>query len=136
MENAPEDEDEEGLPSDVREQSLLLFDDEEWVVAVPMTAWAAWWWGQYSQWCTAHEPGSFGKYQAKGPLVVFCSRSEGDSWQLHPATGEFRDERNRLVSWRGFLSRNPSIMAAIIGVLARACPTPSASVMGEMGSGA
>lgn len=108
------------MPADVRDQSLLLLDKGDWLIGVPFTPFAAWWWGRQTNWCTAEEPGLFLEYHAKGPLVIFCLRSQDLCWQLHPATGEFRNADNRTASWRGFLSRHPAVVEAIVNLLALA----------------
>lgn len=106
------------LPPEISAQSLILHSDAEWIIVVPQTAAAAMWWGRYTAWCTAEEESYFHHYRKRGPLVMLCSRSEGLCWQLHPVTGEFRDDRNRRASWRGFLCRYPGVLDAITGYFA------------------
>jgi len=108
----------EGIPEDVWGQSLCLLDDAEWLIVVPLSPWAARWWGRFTDWCTAEALPSFWDYNDKGPLIVFCRRADGLRWQLHPVTGEFRDEANKAVSWRRFLGRYPAVMGAVVRVLA------------------
>lgn len=117
MERAPPDIADDGIPEDVWGQSLFLLDDAEWLIAVPLSPWAARWWGRFTDWCTAEALPCFWEYSDKGPLIVFCSRVEGRRWQLHPVTGEFRDENNKAVSWRRFLGRYPAVMGAVVSVL-------------------
>jgi hypothetical protein len=107
----------EGIPEDVWGQSLFLLDDDDWLIAVPLSPGAARWWGRLTDWCTAEWLPTFWEYRDKGPLIVFCSRAEGRRWQLHPVTGEFRDENNKMVSWRRFLARYPAVMGAVVNVL-------------------
>lgn len=107
------------LPSEIRVSSLILLDDDDWLIGIPLKASAAMWWGRYTTWCTAVDESFYRKYRENGHLIVFISRSEGGSWQLQPATGEFRNEFNKRVSWRGFVNRNPSILSLLITVLAR-----------------
>jgi len=40
------------------------------------------------------------------------------AWQLHAASGEFRDACNRRASWRGFLSRHPEMASALLAAVA------------------
>ena len=110
----------DGIPEDVWGQSLFLLDDADWLIVVPQSAGAARWWGRGSDWCTAESLPSFWEYNDRGPLIVFCHRGAGLRWQLHPATGEFRDEHNKALSWRRFLGRYPAVMGAVVRVLARA----------------
>jgi hypothetical protein len=111
---------EDGIPEDVWGQSLFLLDNADWLIAAPLSPGAARWWGRFTEWCTAENLPSFWEYNDKGPLIVFCSRVEGRRWQLHPATGEFRDEHNKAVSWRRFLGRYPAVMGAVVALLAMA----------------
>lgn len=83
-----------------------------------MTLWAAAWWGRYTDWCTARDMSAFEVYNRQGPLLVFRHRAGVGFWQLHPVTGEFRDALNRQASWRGFLSRYPSVCGALFGMAA------------------
>jgi hypothetical protein len=117
VETVPPDIADDGIPEDVWGQSLMLLDSAEWLVAVPLSPGAARWWGRFTDWCTAETLPSFWEYNDKGPLIVFCARVEGRRWQLHAATGEFRDERNKAVSWRRFLGRYPAVMGAVVNVL-------------------
>lgn len=107
------------MPLDVESQSFVLFDSAEWLIGIPRSPWAARWWGQHTDWCTAADLGAFWEYRDKGPLVVFRCLTSGMRWQFHPATGEFRDGRNKQVSWRGFVCRNPVVLDAIAGVFGR-----------------
>jgi hypothetical protein len=104
------------VPTDVLPESLLLLRNRRWLVGVPLTYHAACWWGSWTQWCTARDEPSFDLYFRQGPLVVFMERVASWRWQLHPATGEFRDMDGRRVSWRGFVSRNPEVLDAFVPV--------------------
>lgn len=101
------------IPPDIRPESRVLLESEDWHVGVPLTPWAAAWWGSFTNWCTATDDGAFWSLHRQGPLVVFRHRVSSARWQLHPVTGEFRDDRNRLASWRGFVARNPALLAAL-----------------------
>jgi hypothetical protein len=117
VETVPPDIADDGIPEDVWGQSLFLLDSADWLIAVPLSPGAARWWGRFTDWCTAETLPSFWEYNDKGPLIVFCARVEGRRWQLHAVTGEFRDERNKAVSWRRFLGRYPAVMGAVVNVL-------------------
>ncbi len=102
------------VPADVRPQSAILAETEAWLIGVPLTPWAAGWWGSWTEWCTAIDESAFNVYHRQGPLIVFRQRVASWRWQLHPATGEFRDMRNRRASWRGFLGRYPEVSEALL----------------------
>lgn len=96
----------ENIPKDIRLLSRVIVESDRWHVGVPLSPRAMSWWGSFTDWCTASESTFFHDYVAKGPLIVFRSRVTSFRWLLHPATGEFRDYRNKRVSWSGFLMRN------------------------------
>lgn len=77
------------------------------------------WWGNFTEWCTASDAALFHHYAGKGPLVVFRSRVDSFRWLLYPTTGEFRDYRNKRVSWNGFLMRNADVAGELMSTLAR-----------------
>ena len=117
------------VPVDIRPESLVLLETDEWLVGVPLTPWAAAWWGSFTQWCTAIDDGAFWSSHRQGPLIVFRHRVSSYRWQLHPVTGEFRDCRNRRASWRGFVGREPVLVAA----LASAFHAPLSERQGRLG---
>jgi hypothetical protein len=106
------------LPPGLELNSVILVNDSEWQVGVPLTPWASSWWGRQTDWCTRHDLASFESYVQTGVLIVFRRTgqnvSENQSWQLHPATGEFRDQLNRRASWRGFLQRHPELAGKLM----------------------
>lgn len=101
------------VPEDVRRQSILLFEDGDWLIGVPLTPGAAAWWGAFTHWCTASDEAAFHVYHRKGPLVVFQHRRAAWRWQLHPATREFRDMANRKASWSRFVRQVPQVAEAL-----------------------
>lgn len=105
------------VPSDIREQSRIVLQSREWLVGIPLTPNAMFWWGAFTEWCVAVDRGLFNDYNERGPLIVFRSRITNSRWALHSATGEFRNSRNRLASWSGFLMRHPDIAASLLSVL-------------------
>jgi len=105
------------VPSDIRLGSVVLLESADWLIGTPLTPWAAAWWGSFTDWCTVIDDGAFACYHRQGPLIVFRQRVASWRWQLHPATGEFRDIRNRRASWRGFLGRYPEIAEAFVGAV-------------------
>jgi hypothetical protein len=108
----------EVIPKDVRPVSRVIVESDRWYVGVPLSPHAMYWWGSFTSWCTASESAFFHDYVAKGPLVVFRSRVTSFRWLLHPATGEFRDYRNKRVSWNGFLMRNGDVAGEMMLALA------------------
>lgn len=107
----------EPVPDDVRPQSRMLVETDEWLVGIPLTWRAMAWWGASSEWCTVSDEAAFELYTRQGPLVVFHNRGGEGCWMLHPATGEFRDRWNKRAGWRGFVMRNPTVTGAILSAL-------------------
>lgn len=104
----------EPVPRDVLPHSRVLIETDRWLVGIPLTPHAMYWWGAWSEWCVARERCYFDDYVAKGPLIVIRCRHSSFRWLLHAATEEFRGVRNKRASWRGFLMRNPELSGAIM----------------------
>lgn len=109
----------EVIPKDVRPLSQVIVESDRWHVGVPLSPHAMYWWGSFTDWCTASNSTLFHDYFAKGPLVVFRSRQTSFRWMLHPATAEFRDYRNKRASWRGFLMRHNDVASDLLLALAK-----------------
>lgn len=115
------------VPADVRACSRIISKTDQWLIGSPLEPLAMFWWGAFTEWCTASDAGIFHDYAARGALVVFRSRTTSFRWMLQPATGEFRDCRNRRASWRGFLMRHPAIAEnLLIAVAENVAAQPSA----------
>ena len=57
-----------------RRESLILLDEAETAVAIPLTRYAAIWWGRGTRWCTSMENADhFSNYQ-KAPLFIIVSK--------------------------------------------------------------
>lgn len=108
----------EDIPEDVRPHSRVIIESDRWLVGIPLSALAMYWWGSFTDWCTASDGAMFNDYLAEGHLIVFRSRVTTFRWLLHPATGEFRDYRNKRASWNGFLMRNPEIAGEMMLAMA------------------
>jgi protein-S-isoprenylcysteine O-methyltransferase Ste14 len=110
------------IPSALEASSITLVNDGCWQVGVPLTPQSARWWGRQTNWCTAWDEPAFYLYARSGHLIVFRNLdryvSGNRAWQLHAASGEFRDACNRRASWRGFLSRHPELAGALLAAIA------------------
>lgn len=79
-----------------RAESRVLYEDEELLVAVPLTRVSAQWWGRGTRWCTAaEENNAFEEYHRQGPLVVFIVN--GAKFQFHAPSDSFHDDADGLV---------------------------------------
>lgn len=102
------------VPDDVLPYSRVLVQSDDWLVGIPLSPHAMFWWGAFTEWCTAHDSALFNEYNQRGALIVFRSMTSAFKWMLHAATGEFRNCDNRVVSWRGFLMRHPELTAQLM----------------------
>lgn len=107
----------------MRRSTYVLVESDDWEVAIPCTRLAAREWGQGTDWCTGYDEAAFAQYMRDGALMIFRQVRTGRLWQLHPASGEFRDARNRRASWRGFVQREPKLLAMLMAALAALDPT-------------
>lgn len=111
------------IPPDVREGSRVLLETANWVVGIPDTMRAMYWWGAFTEWCVSSDEDMFEYFSEKGPLIVFRSRHDSFRWALHSCGGEFRNANNRRASWSGFLMRNPDIAVGLLIALAQFEPS-------------
>lgn len=87
---------------------LESVDLDGWIVASPVTHFAARWWSRGTRWCTGmKKPAHFNSYANKGPLRVFISPS-GEKYQAHTATFTFCDAADRRIDINTFLASIPN----------------------------
>lgn len=94
------DEDEDFSPSgkerkrrekaEAYENSIIVVDEDDLTVAIPLTVEAAQWWGRGTRWCTsATKDNAFHSYNQKAPLIVINLHDEG-KLQLWPNTNRYQ----------------------------------------------
>lgn len=114
------------IPPGLERTSRILIDDDGWQVGVPFSIQASDWWARQTAWCTRNDVSAFEHYDRQCGLIVFRKLGEGSDadlcWQLHAASGEFRDGNNRRVSWRGFLQRHPALAGKLLQAIATRLP--------------
>jgi hypothetical protein len=106
-----------------RRESLILLDEAENVVAVPLTRFAAIWWGRGTRWCTSMEhTDHFSNYQ-KAPLFVIISN--GAKFQAYPYKGSvtFMDDNDAPIS-NADRERLKEGVPELMDWLARECNDP------------
>lgn len=87
---------------------LENIDLQGWIVASPLTHFAARWWSRGTRWCTGmKKPAHFNRYVNNGPLRVLISPS-GEKYQAHIATFTFCDAADRQIDKSKFLSSIPN----------------------------
>ena len=81
----------------------VLYEDDIWYVAEPLTHEAAIFLGKHTNWCTAAKSKlSLERYNEYKPLTVIINKKTGDKWQTDPKTGWFNDandNNNDIVDW-------------------------------------
>ena len=87
---------------DYAESRILRQDDDGFTVAVPLTEFAAKWWGRGTRWCTAAEKDNqFWQYHKDAPLIVIVipELKEKGKFQIWVNEGhvQFRDTADRPV---------------------------------------
>ena len=87
------------------ESRILRQDEDGFTVAVPLTEFAAKWWGKGTRWCTAADLGNqFDYYNKKAPLIIFSIPQLGKKgkFQLwsHDGTTQFMDASDNPVDQR------------------------------------
>ena len=98
-----------------RDDSDLLIDERDLIVAIPKTVEAARWWGRGTRWCTASERGTmFDVYSRRGPLVVFVAK--GKKYQFHAPSRQFMDDADRSAKAQEVLHPYKSRLASIPGL--------------------
>jgi Domain of unknown function (DUF4116) len=76
-------------------------------IVVPMTEFAACWWGRGTKWCTAAEKNNaFAEYHKIAPLVIIVC-SDGTKFQIHvtPKTIDFMDSMDKDVKRQTIIDR-------------------------------
>lgn len=82
-------------------ESVILLDEDDWTVAVPMTEDAAKWWGRGTRWCTSSDNDNvFDEYHQKAPLIVVDLKKHGklQLWVPDSENPQFTDADDAKVS--------------------------------------
>jgi hypothetical protein len=84
-----------------REESIVIQEAEGLAtIAVPMTPFAAQWWGRGTKWCTTSANGhTFLNYHIEAPLIILVD-TDGAKFQMYvtPKSFQFMDARDKRVS--------------------------------------
>lgn len=85
--------------ANIKSESEVVYEDENWTVVWPKTEAASCYYGQGTQWCTAATRGGnqFDKYNKDGPLYVMIPKQPkytGEKYQLHVKTKSLMNEQD------------------------------------------
>lgn len=98
-----------------RSESVILHEGEDgFTVAVPMTEFAAKWWGRGTRWCTSSDEGNvFSRFHWTAPLIVILMPG-GEKLQLHTERNafQFMDEDDAAVK-RSFVKKHWDHLAPV-----------------------
>jgi hypothetical protein len=74
-----------------------VFENDEWLIMVPLTEQASCIIGKGTQWCTAADNSNnmFSHYSSQGPLYVIVNKKDNTKYQLHFESNQLMDERDR-----------------------------------------
>lgn len=80
------------IKSDVKK----VYEDENWLILIPLTKEASIYYGKNTQWCTAaeHSNNMFDYYNSKGPLYINIDKRNGYKYQFNFETSSFMDARD------------------------------------------
>lgn len=88
----------------------LVHDDEHIMVHRLKTKEAACHYGAGTQWCTAADNHNmFDHYNQQGPLYVIRHKAENKKYQFHFESGQFADERDRMIPPKDLVKKMPSL---------------------------
>lgn len=98
----------------VEGQYELLFYSSEWDVVIPRTYDASRHWGSGTNWCTVGNKSYYDNYTKDGPLYIFRHVTDSDlRFQLHLASGQFMDKKDRPYSPDKFFADYPELKDAL-----------------------
>jgi len=81
----------------IKQNTEKVYEDDEWLVIVPLTKEAAIEYGKNTQWCTAATTSNnmFKYYASDGKLYININKKTGRKYQFHFETRQFMDENDR-----------------------------------------
>lgn len=90
-----------------KEETIKLFENENWIVLIPKTHKSACYYGSNTQWCTtASDPGYFNQYTQDGPLYINIDKNRNEKFQFHFPTTQFMDETDAPINLSEFFDDN------------------------------
>ena len=77
-------------------EAQKVYEDDEWLVIVPLTESASKQYGRGTKWCTcANNNNLFEYYNSFGKLYININKKKGRKYQFHFESGEFKNELNK-----------------------------------------
>lgn len=80
----------------IKEDAKKVYEDEDWLVIVPLTQEASCYYGKGTQWCTAATSSNnmFDEYNQRGSLYININKKTHKKYQFHFETNSFMDEHD------------------------------------------
>ena len=79
-----------------KKDTKKIYEDDNWLILIPLTKEAACYYGKNTQWCTAATSSNnmFDSYSTEGPLYINIDKRNNRKYQFHFETDQFMDERD------------------------------------------
>lgn len=92
------------------EDRKKLFENDEWLVVIPLTFKASCKYGANTRWCTTakDDPSYFEYYSKDGPLIIIINKKDNNKWQLHFESSQWKDERDEEINRDSLLTLLPN----------------------------
>lgn len=92
-------------------ETRKVYEDNKWLVVIPLTHRSACYYGKNTQWCTASndDDDHFKHYTAKGPLFINIEKGTGRKYQFHFEDGQFMDETDSPIDFTEFFENKENI---------------------------
>lgn len=99
-------------------ESEIVFKNNDYIIIVPKTEFAAAYYGRNSEWCTAwgYDKGRyptrtnhFEHYNRQGPIFIIHQKSNGETWQFHFPTNDFEDMNGSHINLDRYREEHPDI---------------------------
>lgn len=74
-----------------------FYEDDTWIVVIPLSMDASCYWGNGTEWCTAtrnEEDNYFDRYNDDGPLIILINKENGEKYQFHFESDSFMDKKD------------------------------------------
>lgn len=74
-----------------------FYEDDTWLVVIPLSMDASCYWGNGTEWCTAtrnEEDNYFDRYNDEGPLIILINKENGEKYQFHFESDSFMDKKD------------------------------------------
>ena len=77
-----------------KDQVKVVFENDRWLIVIPLTYEASCYWGNGTEWCTAtRERDTYYKqYSSQGPLYININKQTGEKYQFHFESNSFMDQ--------------------------------------------